>query len=102
MEMMSSGMENQNAMRHPQADEVADASEDQRAEGADQKARRVGAESAEQLEGGVPGGEEEAREEVREDGVEVEVIPLEDRADRGRDDDAPFFRRVDAALDRSN
>src|SRR5207245_1498028 len=59
-------------------------------------------ERAEQLESGVPRREEEAREERRENRVQVEIVPLEDRADRRRDDDAPFLRRVDAALDRSN
>ena len=80
------------------SDEVADAAEDQRAEGADQEACRVRAEGAEQRRGHVTGGKEHAGEEGREDRVEVEVVPLEDGADRRGDDDQPLLGRKDCSL----
>src|SRR6267143_4178822 len=77
------------------ADEIADAAEDQRPEGADEEARRVRAERAEQRGRLVPRREEQGGEERRQDGVQVEVVPLEHRADRGSDDDTPLFRAAD-------
>src|SRR5205085_11504559 len=49
-----------------------------------------------------PRWEEESRKEVCEDCVEIEIIPFENRADGGCDDDAPLLRRVDTAVDPSN
>ena len=63
----------------------------ERAERPDQEAGRVGRERREQRRGVVARGEEQRREERRQRRVEVEVVPLEDRAERRREDDARFF-----------
>ncbi len=64
-------------------DEVADAAEDEGAERAHQEARRVGGESREQRRRVVAGRKEQRGEERRQRGVEIEVVPLEDGAERG-------------------
>ena len=73
------------------ADEVADPPEDEGAERTDEESRRVRDERREEGGRGVAFGEEESREERGQRGVQVKVVPLEDRADRRRDDDAPFL-----------
>src|SRR4028119_1340265 len=61
---------------------VADAPEEERAEGAHGEPRAEGGEAREEPRGRVALGEEEAAEEHRERAVEVEVVPLEQRAER--------------------
>ena len=73
------------------SDEVADAPEEQRAERADQEAGGIGRERRQQRGGVVALGEEQDREERREHRIEIEVVPLEDGAERGSEDDALFF-----------
>jgi hypothetical protein len=63
------------------ADQITDPAEHERAERPDQEARGVGRERREQRRGVVPLGEEQRREERRERGVEIEVVPLEHRAE---------------------
>ena len=65
---------------------VADAPEHHGAERTHRKAGAEGGQRAEQLGGGVAR-EEDRRQEGGEHGVEVEVVPLDDRADRGRAND---------------
>jgi hypothetical protein len=69
-------------------DEVADAAEEDRAERAHEESRGVRAERAHELGRGIHFGKEQTGEERREDGVEVEVVPFEDRAERRGDDDS--------------
>src|SRR2546425_7395893 len=79
-------------------DEVTDPTEDQRSERPDQEAGGIGAERAQQRGRLVARREEQPREERCEDRVQIEVVPLEDRADRRRNDDAAFFGRAHDAL----
>src|SRR5262249_8234289 len=72
-----------------------DTAEDQRAERPDEEAGGVGAEGAEQGGGLVARREEQPREERRQDRVQVEVVPLEDGAHGGRDDDPSLLRCAD-------
>src|SRR5262249_2526936 len=67
-------------------DEVSDAAEDDGAEGPDEEAGGVRDERREQRRGVVPRREEELREERSQDRVEIEVVPLEHRAQRGSKD----------------
>jgi hypothetical protein len=69
-----------------------DAPEEQRAKGAHEEAGGVRGESRKQRRGLVAGGKEQGGEERRQHRVQVEVVPLEDRAKRGREDDALLFR----------
>ena len=73
------------------ADDVADAPEHQRAERTHEKAGGVGREARQQRGGVVALGEEQRRKERRESGVQVEVVPLEDRAERRREYDPLLF-----------
>ena len=63
------------------ADDVADAAEDQGAEGAHQEAGRVGGEGRQQRGGVVAGRKEQCGEERRQRRVEIEVVPFEDGAE---------------------
>jgi hypothetical protein len=72
------------------ADEVADAAEHQRAEGAHQKARREGEQREDVARRRVEGGEELRPDHRGERAVEVEVVPLEDGAER-RSEDHPLL-----------
>jgi hypothetical protein len=62
--------------------------EQQRAERTDQEARRVGRERRQQRRGLLYLREEQRGEERREDRVQVEVVPLEHRAERRGEDDS--------------
>jgi uncharacterized paraquat-inducible protein A len=62
--------------------EVADAAEEQRAKWTDQEARRVCRKCGEQRRSRVTRREEQRREERRENRVQVEVVPLENGAQR--------------------
>ena len=64
------------------ADEVADAAEDQRAEGAHEKAGGISGECREQRRRLVARRKEQGGEERRQHRVQVKVVPLEDRAER--------------------
>ena len=77
-------------------DEVADAPEDQGAEGTHEKAGRVRAERAEQRGCLVARREEESREEGGENRVEIEIVPFENGSNGRRDDDPSFCCCVDA------
>ncbi len=74
-------------------DQVADAPEHQRAEGPHQEAGRVGGECRQQRRRVVALRKEEGREERRQRGVEVEVVPLENRAQGRSEDDSFLFLR---------
>ena len=74
------------------ADQIADAPEHQRAERPDQEPGRVGGEAGQQRRRRVPLGEEQRREERRQRRVDVEVVPLEDGAERRGEDDLPDLR----------
>ena len=79
------------------ADQVADAAEHEGAERAHQEAGGVGGEGREQRRRVVARREEQRREERRQRGVEIEVVPLEDGAERRGEDDATFFLARDDA-----
>ncbi len=74
------------------ADEIAEAAEDQCAEGADQEARGVGGEGRQQRCGIVTRGEEQRRKERRQRCVEIEIVPFENRAQGRRENDFSLFR----------
>jgi hypothetical protein len=71
------------------ADEVADAPEHERAERPDQEAGGIRRERRQQRRRGVAFREEQAGEERRQRGIEIEVVPLEDGPERRREDDPP-------------
>src|SRR5207302_8857439 len=73
------------------ADQIADAAEHQGAERAHEEAGGVRRESGEQRRGLVTRGEEQRREERRQRRVQIEVVPLEYRAERGSEDDSPLL-----------
>ena len=85
------------------ADQVAQAAEHQGAERAHQEARGVGGEGRQQRRRLVARRKEQGREERRQGGVEIEVVPLEHGAERRGEDDATFFfaRNDPAVADRS-
>src|SRR5260221_5802319 len=80
------------------ADEIPDAPEHDRAEGPHEEARGIGRERRKQRRGVVTLGEEQRREERREGGVQVEVVPLEYRPERGSEDYLALL--LDCALHR--
>jgi hypothetical protein len=81
------------------ANQIAQATEHQGAERTDQKARGVGRESRQQRRRLVARRKEQRREEWRQGGVEIEVVPLEHGAERRCEDDSPFLSlRDDAAV----
>jgi hypothetical protein len=65
------------------ADQIADASEDQRAERAHQEASCVSGKGREQRRGVVAGRKEQLGEERRERRIEIKIVPLEHRAEGG-------------------
>src|SRR6185436_14342454 len=71
--------------------QVADAAEDERAEWSHQKAGGIRGEGGKQRRGLVAGREEQRREERREHRVQVEVVPLEYRAEGRGEDDSPLL-----------
>jgi hypothetical protein len=74
-------------------DEIADAAEHQRAERTDQESGRVGRKCRQERGGIVAGREEQRGEERRQNGIEIEVIPFEDGAERRSEDDEFLFAR---------
>ncbi len=68
------------------ADEVTEAAEDERAEGPDRESRREGEECEDERRSRVHAGEELPADDRREGTVEVEVVPLEHRAEGRRED----------------
>ena len=75
------------------ADQIADAPEDQRAERTDQEARRVGRERRQQRRRVVARREEQRGEERRQHRVKIEVVPLENGAERRGEDDELLLPR---------
>jgi hypothetical protein len=73
------------------ADQVADASEHQRAERPDQESRRVGRKAGEQRRRVISLGEKQRRKERRQRRVQIKVVPLEDRSERRSKDDPLLF-----------
>ena len=72
--------------RHLAAGLVADPAEHDRAERTHRESGTERRQGAQQLRGRIAG-EEDRRQERCQHGVQVEVVPLDDRADRGRPDD---------------
>jgi len=64
------------------ADQIADTAEEDGAERPYQEARRIGCEGGEQCGRVISGWKEQRGEERRQRGVEIKVVPLEDRAER--------------------
>jgi hypothetical protein len=75
------------------ADHVAQAAEDERAEGTDQEAGREGHQRGDERRRRVEAREELLGDDRRERAVEIEVVPLEDRSETGSEDDFPLFLR---------
>ena len=75
------------------ADQVTDTAKDHRAEGAHKEARRVGGEGGQQCRRSIFSREEQRGEERRQHRVEIEVVPFENRAERGCEDDEFFVLR---------
>ncbi len=73
-------------------DQVAEVAEHERAEWTDAESGAERGEAGEELGGVVSGGKEEAPEKDRETSVEIEVVPLEQRPERRREDDPPERR----------
>ena len=73
-----------------------EAPEDQRAEGPDEKTGRKGEEGEDEAGGLVHAREELPRDDRRQRAIQIEVVPLEDGAERCGEDDAPV-RTVDGA-----
>ena len=71
--------------------EIADAPEDDSAEGTNEEASRVGRKGREQRSGVVARWEEERREEWSQRRVEIKVIPFENGANGRGENHAPFF-----------
>jgi hypothetical protein len=73
------------------ADDVADAAEKEGAERAHQEAGRVGGKAREERRSLIAFGEEQRGKKGGERRVEIEVVPLEDGAERACEDDALLF-----------
>src|SRR5439155_8653962 len=80
------------------SDQIADPSEHDRAERTHQEARRIGGEGGKERRRVVARGKEQRREKGRQGRVQIKVIPLENGAQRGSENDLPLFRAD--ALDR--
>jgi hypothetical protein len=76
-------------------DEVAEPSEDERPERAHGEARRERQQREDERGGGIDGGEELPADDRGERAVQVEVVPLEHRAERRREDHAADAMRDD-------
>src|SRR4030095_2075870 len=72
--------------------EVADPAEDDCTEGPHQQSRGIGCARRKQRRCFVPRRKEQSGEERRESRVQVEVVPLENGAERGSEDDLSLFR----------
>ena len=72
-------------------DKIADPPEDQCAERPDQKTGGVGRKGRQQGGGLVPFGEEQRGKKWRQNGVKVEVVPLENGTERRSENDSLFF-----------
>ena len=73
------------------SDQIADAAEHQRAERPDQESRGVGRKRRQQRRRIVAGRKEQRGEEWRQNGIEIEVVPFEDGAERRSEDDEFLF-----------
>src|SRR6185437_5652957 len=74
---------------------VAEPAEQDRAERAHAEAGAEGGEGEEQARGRIGRGEEELGDDGRERAVDEEIVPFEDGAERGGEDDQPVALRID-------